>query len=86
MAIPKKKASLREWDLAVGSVLSQTRRDADISQHKFARMMGWHRSKVVKIEAGNIRLRFSEFMRAAEKLRIEPQQLLARVQRWNNRL
>lgn len=86
MAVSKKskqKSSLSAWNRAIASVLSQTRRDADVSQAALARAMGWHRSKVVKIEAATVSIRAAEMILVAQALKIDPQKLLARVLRWN---
>lgn len=84
MAKSKKQASLTAWNKAIASVLSQTRRDADVSQEALAKTMGWHRSKVVKIEAASVSVRAAELILVAQALKIDPQQLLARVLRWNS--
>lgn len=79
----KKKPSLTQWNRAIGSVLSQTRRDADVSQTALANMVGWHRSKVVKIESATTSIRAAELILVAEALKIDPRQILDRILRWN---
>ncbi|MDB6105901.1 MAG: hypothetical protein JWO52_5900 [Gammaproteobacteria bacterium] len=42
--------------------------------------LGWHRSTIAKIEAGERRL--AEFISIAEALKVEPAVLFGRVLRW----
>jgi len=80
----KKNSSVSEWNRAIASVLSQTRRDADVSQVALASMMGWHRSKVVKIEGARASILLAEAILVAQALKIDPQKFVARVLRWKD--
>jgi transcriptional regulator with XRE-family HTH domain len=75
--------SLRsKWHRAVITVIAASRRDAGLTQEQLAAGIGWHRSKIAKIESGERRLDVAEFIAIAEALQVEPLTLLARVLRW----
>jgi transcriptional regulator with XRE-family HTH domain len=75
--------SLRsKWHRAVVTVVAASRREANLTQEGLAAAIGWHRSKIAKIESGERRIDVPEFIKIAEALSIEPTWLLARVLRW----
>lgn len=66
---------------AVVTVIAASRREAGLTQDQFALHLGWHRSRIARIESGERRVDVPEFIRIAEALQIEPAALLARVLR-----
>ncbi len=72
--------SLRsKWHRAVVTVIAASRLEADLTQEQIAARIGWHRSKIAKIEAGERRLDVAEFITIAGALKMEPATLLSRV-------
>ncbi len=67
---------------AVITVIAATRREADLTQEDLAGRLGWHRSTIAKIEAGERRLDVAEFILIAGALKVEPEVLFGRVLRW----
>jgi transcriptional regulator with XRE-family HTH domain len=67
---------------AVVTVVSASRREANLTQEQLADRIGWHRSKIARIESGERRLDVAEFIEIADALKIDPTHLLARVLRW----
>jgi transcriptional regulator with XRE-family HTH domain len=75
--------SLRsKWHRAVVTVLAASRRDANMTQEDLALRLGWHRTRIAKIESGERRIDVPEFINIANALNIAPETLLARVLRW----
>ena len=75
--------SLRsKWHRAVVTVVAASRREANLTQEGLAADIGWHRSKISKIESGERRIDVPEFILIAQALSIVPTDLLARVLRW----
>ena len=75
--------SLRsKWHRAVIAVIAASRREAKLTQEQLAAGIGWHRSKIAKVEAGERRMDVAEFITIADTLKIEPATLLARVLSW----
>ena len=75
--------SLRsKWHRAVVTVIAASRREAKLTQEQFSAHIGWHRSKIAKIESGERRVDVPEFIAIAYTLKIEPTTLLARVLSW----
>ncbi len=75
--------SLRsKWHRAVVTVLAASRRDANMTQEDLALRLGWHRTRIGKIESGERRIDVPEFINIANALNIAPETLLARVLRW----
>ena len=55
--------SLRShWHRAVVTVVAASRREANLTQEQLADRIGWHRSKIAKIESGERRLDVAEFI------------------------
>lgn len=83
---PSKRAmnkSLRSKEhQAVVTVIAASRREAHTSQEDLANYLGWHRSKIAKIESGERRIDVPEFITIARALSLDPEQLLGRVLRW----
>ena len=77
-----KKAQREQWHDAAVAVIAASRRDADIKQADLATKLGWSRSKVAKIEAGERRIELPDFILIAKALGIEPEKLFHRVMRW----
>ena len=73
---------LQRWAGAAAVVIAASRRDAGLSQADLAEFMGWKRSVIARIEAGERPLRFAEFMAMARVLKVSPEALLARVLKW----
>jgi transcriptional regulator with XRE-family HTH domain len=79
----KPNKSLRsKWHRAVVTVITATRREANLTQEDLAQRLGWHRSTIAKIEAGERRLDVAEFISIAGALKVEPDVLFGRVLRW----
>ena len=77
-----KKAQRERWHRAAVTVLAASRRDAEIGQEALAGRLGWSRSKVAKIEAGERRIELPDFILIARALDIDPETLFRRVLRW----
>ena len=67
---------------AVVTVIAATRREAGLTQEQLAERLGWHRSTLAKIEAGERRVDVPEFIAIAGALKVEPEVLYGRVLRW----
>jgi transcriptional regulator with XRE-family HTH domain len=67
---------------AVVTIIAASRREAQVSQDDLADRLGWHRSKIAKIESGERRVDVAEFITIARALSLDPEQLLGRVLRW----
>jgi transcriptional regulator with XRE-family HTH domain len=75
--------SLRSaWHRAVITVIAASRRQAGMRQEDLAAALGWHRSKIAKIESGERRLDVAEFILIAGELQIDPATLICRVMQW----
>jgi transcriptional regulator with XRE-family HTH domain len=77
-----KKAQREQWHRAAVAVIAATRRDAEIKQDDLAAKLGWSRSKVAKIEAGDRRIELPDFILIARALNTDPETLFRRVMRW----
>jgi len=64
------------------AVLAGTRRERKLTQDDMAKALGWHRSRVAKIESGERRVDVPEFIFIAHALDIDPKDLLSRVLNW----
>jgi transcriptional regulator with XRE-family HTH domain len=53
-----------------------------MTQDNLAAELGWHRSRVAKIECGERRVDVPEFIAIAIALKIEPEIIFYRVLRW----
>jgi transcriptional regulator with XRE-family HTH domain len=53
-----------------------------MTQEQLAHRLGWHRSRIAKIESGERRIDVPEFITIANGLNLDPTLLLARVLRW----
>ena len=79
----KPNKSLRsKWHRAVVTVIAASRREANMTQEDLAKRLGWHRSTLAKIEAGERRIDVPEFISVATALKVEPDVLFGRVLRW----
>lgn len=78
---PSKSLRSKEHQ-AVCTVIAATRRQAGLTQEQLAERLGWHRSMVAKIEAGERRVDLPEFIRIAVALKVDPEVLFGRVLRW----
>lgn len=67
---------------AVVTVIAASRREAHVSQDDLAKRLGWHRSRIGKIESGERRVDVPEFITIARALSLNPEELLERVLRW----
>ena len=76
------KAQREQWHHAAVAIIAASRRDADVKQADLAAKLGWSRSKVAKIEAGERRIELPDFILIAKALGIEPEKLFHRVMRW----
>jgi len=70
------------WYAAVATVLAASRREAGLSQEDLALRLGWHRTRIAKVESGVRRVDVPEFIAISNALNIPPPQLLARVLNW----
>lgn len=82
MSVSKKKSSLSDWNRVIGTVIAATRSEAGVTQEELAKLMGWHRSKVVKIESAKITMRLAELILVAKALKVDPETLFRRIVRW----
>lgn len=73
---------LQRWGDAAATVIAASRKDAGLTQTDLAEAMGWKRSVIARLEAGERPLRFAEFMVLARVLKVSPETLLARVLKW----
>ena len=75
--------SLRSpWHRSVVTVIVASRHESNLTQEDLATRLGWHRSRIAKIESGERRIDVPEFITIANGLNIDPVTLLARVLRW----
>jgi transcriptional regulator with XRE-family HTH domain len=75
--------SLRgKWHRAAVTVLAASRHDAELTQEQLADRIGWHRSKIAKIEAGERGVDVDELILIAGGLKVEPAILFSRVLMW----
>lgn len=80
---PSSTNSLRSpWHRSVVTVITASRREANLTQEHLANRLGWHRTRIAKIEAGERRIDVPEFITIANGLNIDPVTLLDRVLRW----
>lgn len=79
---PSNKSLRSKWHRAVVTVIAASRREANLTQEQLADRIGWHRSKIAKIEAGERRLDVAEFITIAGALKIEPATLFFHVLSW----
>lgn len=70
------------WHAAVATVLAASRREAGLSQEDLALRLGWHRTRIARVESGVRRVDVPEFIAISNALNIPPPQLLARVLNW----
>jgi transcriptional regulator with XRE-family HTH domain len=68
--------------VAVVTVLAATRREAGLTQEALARRLGWHRTRIARIESGERRIDVPEFIAIAAGLQMSALTLLARVLSW----
>lgn len=64
------------------TVIAASRREARMTQEELANQLGWHRSRLAKIESGERRIDVPEFISIANALNVAPETLLGRVLRW----
>ena len=57
--------------------LAACRREAHLTQEDLAKQLGWHRSRIAKIESGERRIDVVEFIIVARALRLDPEHLLS---------
>ena len=75
--------SLRSaWHRAVVTVLVATRHEAHLTQDQLAHRLGWHRTRLAKIESYERRIDVPEFIQIANAINVSADTLLARVLRW----
>lgn len=67
---------------AVVAVIVASRHEAKLTQEDLADRLGWHRTRIAKIESGERRIDVPEFIVIADALQIPPELLFARVLRW----
>lgn len=63
-------------------VLRASREDADMSQEKLAKVLGWTRHMVANLEGGRRECRFVDFVAIAWALKVEPERMLRRILGW----
>jgi len=75
--------SLRsKWHRAVVTVLIASRHEAKLTQKELADRIGWHISKIAKIESYERRVDVPEFIQIAHGLQIDPVELMTRALNW----
>lgn len=67
---------------AVVAAIVASRHDAKLTQEDLAHRLGWHRTRISKVESGERRIDVPEFIVIAEALELPPELLFARVLRW----
>jgi transcriptional regulator with XRE-family HTH domain len=53
-----------------------------MTQDQLAQVLGWHRSRLARIECGERRVYVPEFIDIAIALKVDPTELFARVLLW----
>jgi transcriptional regulator with XRE-family HTH domain len=53
-----------------------------MTQEVLADHLGWHRSRIAKIESGERRIDVAEFISIAKAMKVDPETLFGRVLRW----
>lgn len=76
------KAQREQLYRAAITVITGSRRDADVSQEELARRLGWSRSKVAALESHSRRIELPDFVLIAKALEIDPETLFRRMMRW----
>jgi transcriptional regulator with XRE-family HTH domain len=69
------------WRAVLGEVIAELRGDADLTQTELGALMGWHRSKVAKLEAGVAGIEAAELVVLAEALKTTAARIMERVER-----
>lgn len=76
------QAQLDRWRKAFASVLSQARRDADLTQPQVASEMGWSRNTVTNLETGKRSVAGEELFALSRLYGIDVAVLIGRVARY----
>ena len=76
MAIPKPETARK----AIATVLAASRHDADLTQAELAKMLGWSRGKLAKIESRG-RIEAAEMIQLARALKKEAEKRSAEEHR-----
>lgn len=67
---------------ALMAVLRATRAEAGLTQLELSEKMGRANNYITKVETGERRLVFLDFLEIADQLGIDPQKLMERILRW----
>ena len=78
----QRKSLRTKLHCAVVTVIAASRREVGMTQEDLAHRLGWHRSRIAKIESTERRIDVPDFISIANGLNIEPGILLGRVLRW----
>ena len=73
----------KRWRKAAAAVIAATRRDKDMTQDQFGRLMGWSHDTVANLESGRRKIELGDLIMAAIALDEEPNTLIQRVLQWN---
>lgn len=79
------QAELLVWRRAVGRVFAGLRRDKDLSQTEFGKLVGWSRDKVSKFEQGKREVEYGDIVVMARTLGEPLESVLNSIHRWFNR-
>lgn len=81
--IPRTESVIEDkWHTSVVIIIIACRRAAKMTQEELAHRIGWHRTKIAKMESGERRIDVPEFILIASALNIDPLEMLGRVLRW----
>jgi transcriptional regulator with XRE-family HTH domain len=75
-------AKVDRLERTIVAVLKASREDADLSRAELAARLGWKTAQVSEMEIGRRIVRASDLFRIARALKIEPDALVRRIQRW----
>ena len=73
---------LDTWHKSLVVVIIACRKEAKMTQEQLANRIGWHRTKIAKMESGERRIDVPEFILIASALNIDPVVMLGRVLHW----
>lgn len=71
-----------KWRRSIIRMIEATRQDADISRKQLADALGWTDQRLANVLTGRTALMAEDMMMISEALRIEPAELVRRIQRW----
>ena len=78
----KADAERQRLERVIVAVLKASREDLDVSRAELAGRLGWKPAQIAELEIGRRIVRASDLILIARALKIEPDALLRRIQRW----